>query len=424
MSVVAAPSGPVSTAPQGSAVAGPHQKRARYPLDAIRALAALAVVVYHAYQNNVELYNGYSVSPLASSAMEALASSVDLFFVLSGFLFWLPISKAALAGRKPGSGRVMLRRRIVRLIPAYYVIVFIAWIVANPSVQRGNYADLLLHLSFTQIYSPQMIFYTVGPAWSLAIEFHFYVFIAISMWFVGALAVRASTQRRRLLVALSLPTLLVVGGAFYLLWAIVLDPQPANAWTVWFSAPSKAADFGVGMLLAVAVACGITVRPALRRLALTGAVVLVAAAVLLCPAVTPIERQWAHLVYAGAALLAIGAVVTNSGSQPKWLTSRLLVYLGTLSYSLYLVHEFVMQALRNLGLLPSQGSALNVAITAALVIVVATGAAILLHRFVELPAQRIGDIWERKQEVPEPSPSGPPSAAVPTGGPVVAARGA
>ena len=84
-----------------------------------------------------------------------------------------PASSCGCRSRAPPStaargrpGRVLLFRRMARLLPLYYTIVLVVWAVTNPSLP-GHWQDLLLHLTFTHVYSDQYIFWTDGPAWSL-----------------------------------------------------------------------------------------------------------------------------------------------------------------------------------------------------------------------------------------------------------------
>ena len=104
---------------------------------------------------------------------------VDMFFVLSGLVLWLPVARSCADGTAGRPGRVLLLRRMARLLPLYYAIVLVVWVSTNPSLP-GHWQDLVMHLTFTQVYSDQYIFWTDGPAWSLAVEFHFYVLMALA----------------------------------------------------------------------------------------------------------------------------------------------------------------------------------------------------------------------------------------------------
>ena len=155
--------------------------RTRYPLGWLRGLAALAVVFFHAYQHNRTGAEG--VWPWSGGAHRAMLGTelfVEMFFVLSGFVLWLPVARAALGNGPARPGWVLLFRRMARLLPLYYVVVLVVWTTTNPSLP-GHWQDLLMHLTFTHIYSDDYIFWNVGPAWSLGVEFHFYVLMALSV---------------------------------------------------------------------------------------------------------------------------------------------------------------------------------------------------------------------------------------------------
>ena len=166
------------------------------------------------------------------------------------------IAQAVVDGVSIRSGRVLLYRRMARLLPLYLAVVLLVWSLTNPTAP-GHWVDLLTHLTFTHVYSDTYIFWTNGPAWTLAIEFHFYVLVALSVPVLNRVAARATTRGRRLAVASALPVALVVVGAAYLVWATLLSGAAADNWSVWFSPLAKAADFGVGMLLAVVAAAGV-----------------------------------------------------------------------------------------------------------------------------------------------------------------------
>ncbi len=83
------------------------QPRTTYPLTWLRGIAALAVVTFHAYQHNRT--GADSAWPWSGGAHRAMLGTelfVEMFFVLSGFVLWLPVARTALDGRvgRPGLG--------------------------------------------------------------------------------------------------------------------------------------------------------------------------------------------------------------------------------------------------------------------------------------------------------------------------------
>jgi peptidoglycan/LPS O-acetylase OafA/YrhL len=173
-------------------------------LQGQRGLAALGVVVFHAYQYD---RSGPDASfpyqgTVADTALRALDGLVDWFFVLSAFLLALPYAKAVLRGSSTVGPGTFLARRAVRIVPLYLVAITLVWASRNPSLP-GDWRDLLEVLSFTQVFDTKRIFYTIGPAWSLAVEAQFYLLLALlgSLFVAGAR--RCSSARVRVVVAFS-----------------------------------------------------------------------------------------------------------------------------------------------------------------------------------------------------------------------------
>ena len=407
------PSTPSTMAPAGR----PRARRVSFPLGWLRGLAALAVVVFHAYQNNRS--GPQSAWPLSGAAHQAMLGTdlfVDMFFVLSGLVLWLPVVRSCLDGERARPGRVLLYRRMARLLPLYLTVVLVVWAVTNPT-WPGHWQDLVLHLTFTHVYSDSYIFWTDGPAWSLAVEFHFYVLMALAVPLVSAAARRTPSRRGRVAVGLALPLLSVLVGVGYLLWATVLTAQSPENWSVWFSPLSRAADFGIGMGLAVLSAAGVRLSARTRGLAAGAGVVALAALAMTRPITT--AGEWWHPLYAAAIAVGLAAIVLHDGPWPAWLDWRPLVWVGTLGYGVYLVHEPVMRFLGSIGVLPDARPGAWFLVTAGLVLVPTLVLAWLSSRTVEAAGLRLlsmierdgrpRDYYDHLREEPVAAPSGGPA---------------
>ena len=355
----------------------------QYPLGWLRGLAALAVVFFHGYQHNRTGDDwAWPWTGTAHQLMLGTDLFVDMFFVLSGLVLWLPVARACADGAAGRPGRVLLLRRMARLLPLYYAIVLVVWVSTNPSLP-GHWQDLLMHLTFTQVYSDQYIFWTDGPAWSLAVEFHFYVLMALAVPFVNravrdqgrppppdrrrrgaagaqragrvrlpAVGDRAHDPGLRELVGLVLPA--VQGRRLrhrHGPRGAGRGRRPALA-----AGPGSLGVLGVGALLAL-----VLTRPPLAH----GL------------------SEWWHPMYAAAVAAALAGVVLHEGPWSKAFDWKPLVWVGTLGYGVYLVHEPVMRLLGHLGVLPDARPGSFFMVTAALVVVPSLALAWLSARTLE-----------------------------------------
>ncbi len=162
-------------------------------LDGARALFVLVVAAFHIWQQSwltpVVKLGGFRVS------MDPLLRSgymwVDAMLMLSGFLLYLPCAQAAEEGRPLPSVSGFYRKRLVRIVPSYYLCVLIVLVfVALP---QGSYReggtfswwlmgrDLLAHATFTHTLFP--FSYTGSPLngalWTLGVEMQFYLIFPV-----------------------------------------------------------------------------------------------------------------------------------------------------------------------------------------------------------------------------------------------------
>lgn len=343
----------------------PISTQRHFPLGWLRGVAALTVVLFHSYQ-----YNRTDTWPLTGWAHELMLGSdmfVDMFFVLSAFVLWLPVARSALDGTTGRPGRIVLFRRMARLLPLYVTVIVVVWALTNPSLP-GHWQDLLLHLTFTHVYNDQYVFWTNGPAWSLAVEFHFYVLIAMTIPFIHAATRRVRSRFGRVAIAMSLPLACAAVGAAYLSWQILVAQPPETDWSAWFNPLAKALDFGIGMALAVVCASGVRLGSAAR---LAAGVLGIAAIVVLVMnrPLHGIESNWWHPAFALSIAVGLTAVVLHDGPDVAWMSWRPLTWIGGLGYGIYLIHEPVQRYVGSLGLLPERQSGMTFVATALIVAV-------------------------------------------------------
>ena len=145
-------------------------------LDGVRAVAFLLVFAFHL--NHAGVW-GYGNNPFVSAFFLVGVTGVTLFFVLSGFLLFLPYIQALLFEKDWPSPKRYYIRRILRIFPAYFFSLFILVMFTKPYfIQPHNWGQLLPFLTFT------MGFYNSsglinGPYWTLAVEFQYYMILPL-----------------------------------------------------------------------------------------------------------------------------------------------------------------------------------------------------------------------------------------------------
>ncbi|WP_246258287.1 acyltransferase family protein [Amycolatopsis anabasis] len=375
----------------------------RFQLDVYRALAAMAVATFHAYQSNRGRH-----WPLEGTVWHELLMATDMFvamfFVLSGLLLGLPVAKAALGDAPPRSGRVFLIKRVARLVPAYFLVVLVVWAVTNPELP-GHWQDLVLHLTFTHVYSDEYIFWTDGPAWSLGDEMHFYLLLAV----LGALAYRVcrrlSSRGAKLAVLFGGTGTLIAISVTYKLLAIYVWHMPKDSWATWFGPLAKLDLFAIGLVMAIVAATGVRLTTRWMRIAsaLTGAGVIVVA-----HATKPGGDQpdpFVHTIVAVGCALVIASTTLITVPAPRFLSWKPLVAIGLASYSLYLWHEPVLRVLLASGLLPGRGTPLAFGVTAVALLTVAIPLALLSYRVIEKTGMKIAAAFDHKGHARDYYPS-------------------
>lgn len=362
-------------------------------LEGYRGIAALAVVLYHVHQHVLQS-GGPMPGWWANRLLQGLDGFVDLFFVLSAFLLTLPFAQASLAGQAQPDGTTFVVRRVARIVPLYFVAVAVVWAFRNP-VLPGDVTDLVEHLLFVQVYDPVRTFFTIGPAWSLAVEVQFYALLVAvgSAWCTVAPRIPERLRLRLLLGTIG------ALASVSLLWRVIAwygFGIPTSYSPAWFGLQSRLDTFALGMLLAVAVARRVSIS---RRMAfvlrVTGLLVVVGA--MLARPWLAGPHVWFDLVVAvGFVLLLAASVLGPPGVVTKLLTVRPLILLGVISYSLYLWHEPILLWLDAWGLMPSGADQLPRLLSFGLLTLVAVPLAWLSYLVIERPAGNLRLLVDRR----------------------------
>jgi peptidoglycan/LPS O-acetylase OafA/YrhL len=170
-------------------------------LDGLRAIATLSVIAFHigVLLDNNHFWDVFRY-PVISAVATFGGSGVTLFFVLSGFLLFLPYAKSLLFRDKWPSARQFYLKRALRIIPAYYVaLLLIVLFFQRQYLRPDHWGQLGIFLIFFMDSTRATFRQLNGPFWTLAIEWQFYMLlplIALGFLVVARRLVSASPARR------------------------------------------------------------------------------------------------------------------------------------------------------------------------------------------------------------------------------------
>ncbi len=370
----------------------------RFPLfDSLRGLAALAIVLTH-----VGLASGANTSAFYGPMTARLDVGVTLFFVLSGFLLYRPFVAGRLEGRPAPRVRDYARRRVLRIVPAYWLALTVLAIWPGLAFTGPRWT----YYGFVQNYDMGWVLGGLGQAWSLAVEASFYVLLPFYALVLARLT-RGRSRERTLRVELSVLAVLAL-ASIALRWYV----HHEQAGTILlFTIAGTFFWFALGMGLAVASAAlsGRERMPAAVRLveraplapwiAAAGLFVVMSYTFDLPRGLygvrTGAQFLGEHLVYGTASLLFVLPAVwgdRRGGLPRRVLAVRPIAWLGLVSYGLFLWHARWVEWFTERGAagwLPGLGSGFVVMLACVLALSLACAAA--SYYAVERPILRYKD---------------------------------
>jgi len=297
-------------------------------LDSLRALAVLAVLYSHFYEHRIGPFFA------GNRVIGAGGYGVDLFYVLSGFLITgiLLISKDEIdQGHKSvaSCAKTFFIRRILRIFPIYYLILLIAFILAIRPVRE----TILWHFFYlSNFYIAQQGRWVdaVGHLWSLSVEEQFYLLWPWIIFF---------TPRKRLLTVLIAS---IAIGPLYRLACLMYDAPYMVSRVITFGCMDF---FGIGALLAYLKKHNDTCYTAsefARHGLLIGSFLFPLAIIL---GLLGIKNPVGIFAKTCEALFFCGIIYKASekfdGVIGALLETKTLIYIGKISYGIYLYHNFM-----------------------------------------------------------------------------------
>jgi peptidoglycan/LPS O-acetylase OafA/YrhL len=269
-------------------------------IDMLRGLAALSVAWFHIYQKNIMPLTGETSIAIANATSAHGYLGVPAFFIISGYIIPYSLRNVDLT---PANCGVYLAKRATRLLPTLAFVTLTTVALAMLATLVPAFAGPMpTYSAWTIVSNILLIAPLVGEPWilpvywSLLIEIQYYVVIVVAMALLGRAPLTAWYGFLGLLIALPLVT-----------------PYALHSFASW----SACFAIGIGVFL---------------------------------------ERRGAISPWASAAVVVAGAAATVATNDASYLAPiaitlaglyysrhvpRVLVWLGQISYSLYLVHYLV-----------------------------------------------------------------------------------
>jgi len=338
----------IENSPDKSFRDSPFKRRlsGRIPeVDGLRGLAILGVLVFHLFCRGIDYEKSHWIATYAAKIGSIGSTGVDLFFVISGFL----IGGILIDTREsPNYFKTFYLRRIFRIFPLYYGLLFIFYILSFASAYKLiSVANWMVgfnfsgkwYLTFTQNFpmarDGNLGAAALAPTWSLAVEEQFYVLLPLIIFFVP----------RKYLTALVVA--LIFGASIF---RTVTWHQTSSIIATRMQMPGCLDSLMMGVLIAILLR---SPKPSILieryRLKLVIPVLLVLLMVLFIVYKFSLNawpkfagNQWIlgspmfSLLYGSLIILAVSAKPKHLLS--KFLCNNLLRKIGQLSYFIFLFH--------------------------------------------------------------------------------------
>lgn len=337
-------------------------------IQGLRAIAVLSVVLFHFGVN--ELQGGYL--------------GVDIFFVISGYLIGSIILESI--KKKQFSLLDFYKNRAVRLFPNLLLMliasVIISWLLLKPYdfFQFGKSLQFSGLYVTNIVFSKQQGYFDISRelkpllhTWSLSIEEQFYLFLPIFL-----ISIQKTNQKIKFFIIGS-----VIATSFIYKWWLI-HALPINS---FFSFPGRIWELGLGVFFAT---LPYQIKQRLQGqtlVAITSIAVIATYLLTLHETVT-----YAGIISIGCCI-ATGLLILSSPNTwvGKILSTKLMVYFGAISYSLYLWHWLVLITIKNIT------PALNPLLEFTLAIFTSIFIAHLAWKYVESPLREKKDRFSAKQ---------------------------
>ncbi|GMG88218.1 acyltransferase family protein [Biformimicrobium ophioploci] len=295
----------------------------RRDIEGLRAIAVLLVVFYH----------------LGFPGISGGFVGVDVFFVISGFVITRLLDRSISNGTFTFSD--FYGRRVKRLVPVFLLVSFASFLMISPFYMDDDYyifakswvyslfglSNFYYYAELSRYFAPDTQAITLLHTWSLAVEEQFYL-----LWPALMLALYRWVPRARQV------SCLVVG--WLVLFALSVHLAEQNPSAAYYLLPARAFELLLGAGLALSMARGRlpAVSPRAGQWLVAAGLVLIGVSAFSLTSADHFPGYNALWPTLGTALAIFGGQSASTTHLGRLLGSRPMVFLGGISYSLYLWH--------------------------------------------------------------------------------------
>jgi len=293
-------------------------------LDGLRGYAALAVLWVHFPQFGDSAFA--AVFKQIPDWLDCGYLGVDVFFALSGYLITRIMLEEKQTGR--GSIRHFYFKRFLRIFPIYYLTVIAVTLLTSWHETAWYWPYLN---NFTSIYYTTP--HPMTHAWSLAVEQHFYLFWPLLVY-------KLDINRSRSIITWVIPGL-AIGCALAAEIYCHFAHDPHAMGFVYQATPCRMLTLSLGAMLAYKQLSGWHIKRRWLLLSMTAIYVCMIAS----KSVNQFRPSLRLLFFAGISITAVAYIVFHADKSvvARWLFgNRVIVFLGSISYGLYLYHYPVL----------------------------------------------------------------------------------
>lgn len=363
-------------------------------IDALRGIAALSIFIYHIYGTTGVITNwAYPIRIVPERFIDMTLAGIPLFFILSAFTLYLSLDNRASEKRKFSK---FYLRRFFRIAPLFYLLLILV-VLDSLITQKGisSWHNVLVNFTFTFNLVPQYSASLFSDGWTVGVEMLFYsvlplIFIKINnIWRSMALFIGTYwlSQEIRLLMGAIIGENIMLSTNYdfynFFHWAYIF-PIGVICYQIYkLYLPKIRSEYrapaAVSMLLLSLSILFIFINNLPLALALSDLY-------------EPLSRLTGLQAMSSIAFVLL--ILSLSLNPNRLIVNRFTRFFGTISYSLYLIHPFIVEPLKPVYACiydhTIYSTDLSLFLCILLTLLIATPVSLLAYHLIETPGIRMG----------------------------------